>query len=301
MHSKGKGFEWAWKPADTRVGFERLLGELQFELWIGDAAEIRTKRVRKQKTDRQDAQLLLRLRIEDRVLGTIPDTADIVRDGDFPLITEILKGGAANPRKASVAARSDGVRLFHINRYVHPRMDAALEVMLAFREPGNFKLTALQNSCPSHGDARKSGFAFGDSGLSSIKPLDKTAAEFLYLGESVWLAPLIHHSKDGSLVDMDGIGLKVPLRIRFPVHGLLNQVVERGLISQSDVLAEISSQHRIEGRWIAFVQRDNLSDSWWICGHGLGMCLPLRKDVGCGSCKTDGQADDKKPAEKVVH
>ena len=42
--------------------FERLLSELQFELWIGDAAEIRTKRVRKQKTDRQDAQLILRLR-----------------------------------------------------------------------------------------------------------------------------------------------------------------------------------------------------------------------------------------------
>jgi transposase len=46
--------------------FERLLNELQFELWIGDAAEIRTKRVRKQKTDRQDAQLLLRLLLEDR-------------------------------------------------------------------------------------------------------------------------------------------------------------------------------------------------------------------------------------------
>ena len=46
--------------------FERLLRELQFELWIGDAAEIRTKRVRKQKTDRQDAQLLLRLMLEDR-------------------------------------------------------------------------------------------------------------------------------------------------------------------------------------------------------------------------------------------
>ena len=26
--------------------FERLVAELQFELWIGDAAEIRTKRVR---------------------------------------------------------------------------------------------------------------------------------------------------------------------------------------------------------------------------------------------------------------
>src|SRR3982074_357038 len=46
--------------------FERLVTELQFELWIGDAAEIRTKRVRKQKTDRQDAQLILRLLVEDR-------------------------------------------------------------------------------------------------------------------------------------------------------------------------------------------------------------------------------------------
>src|SRR3989454_637372 len=46
--------------------FERLLAELQIELLIGDAAEIRTKRVRKQKTDRQDAQLILRLLLEDR-------------------------------------------------------------------------------------------------------------------------------------------------------------------------------------------------------------------------------------------
>ena len=46
--------------------FERLLAELNFELWIGDAAKIRTKRVRKQKTDRQDAQLILKLMLEDR-------------------------------------------------------------------------------------------------------------------------------------------------------------------------------------------------------------------------------------------
>ena len=46
--------------------FERVLNDLQLELWIGDAAEIRTKRVRKQKTDRQDAQLLLRLMVEER-------------------------------------------------------------------------------------------------------------------------------------------------------------------------------------------------------------------------------------------
>jgi transposase len=45
--------------------FERLVSELQFELWIGDAAEISAKRVRKQKTDRQDAQLILRLLLRD--------------------------------------------------------------------------------------------------------------------------------------------------------------------------------------------------------------------------------------------
>jgi transposase len=45
--------------------FERLLGELKLDLWIGDAAEIRAKRVRKQKTDRQDAQLILKLMLKD--------------------------------------------------------------------------------------------------------------------------------------------------------------------------------------------------------------------------------------------
>jgi transposase len=46
--------------------FERLLAELGIEVWIGDAAEIKRKRVRKQKTDRQDAQLLLTLLLENR-------------------------------------------------------------------------------------------------------------------------------------------------------------------------------------------------------------------------------------------
>jgi transposase len=46
--------------------FERLLGDLNIELWIGDAAEIRAKRVRKKKTNREDARLILRLLLEDR-------------------------------------------------------------------------------------------------------------------------------------------------------------------------------------------------------------------------------------------
>jgi transposase len=74
------------KERSVRVGmeasgharwFERLLTDLQFELWIGDAAEIRTKRVRKQKTDRQDAQLLVKLLMEDRFPRIwVPDAAN---------------------------------------------------------------------------------------------------------------------------------------------------------------------------------------------------------------------------------
>jgi transposase len=45
--------------------FERLLAELGLELWVGDAAEIQSKRGRKQKTDRQDAQHILKLMLKD--------------------------------------------------------------------------------------------------------------------------------------------------------------------------------------------------------------------------------------------
>jgi transposase len=44
--------------------FERLLAELNFELWVGDPAEIRAKRVRKQRNDRFDAQHILKLMLE---------------------------------------------------------------------------------------------------------------------------------------------------------------------------------------------------------------------------------------------
>ena len=60
--------------------FERLLAELGIEVWIGDAAKIKTKRVRKQKTDRNDAQLLLTLLIENnfpRVWVPSPENRDL--------------------------------------------------------------------------------------------------------------------------------------------------------------------------------------------------------------------------------
>jgi transposase len=66
--------ELAARGVSVRVGmeatgysrwFERLLAALGIELWMGDAAEIKTKRVRKQKTDRNDAHLLLKLLLEN--------------------------------------------------------------------------------------------------------------------------------------------------------------------------------------------------------------------------------------------
>lgn len=46
--------------------FESLLAELGIELWFGDAAKIRASVVRKQKTDRRDAEHLLELLRENR-------------------------------------------------------------------------------------------------------------------------------------------------------------------------------------------------------------------------------------------
>jgi transposase len=70
---------YAQFPRGTVVGieatfpvywFERLMGELGHELWVGDAARIRASDVRYQKTDDRDAELLL----------------DLLRTGRFPRI-----------------------------------------------------------------------------------------------------------------------------------------------------------------------------------------------------------------------
>jgi transposase len=46
--------------------FQRMLAEQRHELWVGDAAEIRARMVRKQKTDKRDAAHLLSLLLENR-------------------------------------------------------------------------------------------------------------------------------------------------------------------------------------------------------------------------------------------
>src|ERR1700722_19953249 len=92
-HSEGEAEKFyrglATRGVSVRVGmeatgysrwFERLLAELGVELWIGDAAEIKSKRVRKQKTDREDARLLLRLLQEKnfpRIWVPSPENRDL--------------------------------------------------------------------------------------------------------------------------------------------------------------------------------------------------------------------------------
>jgi len=46
--------------------FRRLLQECGHQLWIGDAARIRAAETRQQKTDRRDAELILKLMLDER-------------------------------------------------------------------------------------------------------------------------------------------------------------------------------------------------------------------------------------------
>jgi transposase len=63
--TQGKKVRVGMEASGHARWFERLLGELHIELWVGDAAVIRAKRGRKAKTDRQDAQHILNLLLKD--------------------------------------------------------------------------------------------------------------------------------------------------------------------------------------------------------------------------------------------
>jgi transposase len=80
LRQRGVGVRVGMEATGYSRRFERLLAESGIEVWIGDAAKIKTKRVRKQKTDRNDAQLLLKLLLEDnfpRVWVPGPENRDL--------------------------------------------------------------------------------------------------------------------------------------------------------------------------------------------------------------------------------
>ena len=61
------------------IGIDYHPSFLGFELWIGDAAEIKTKRVRKQKTDREDARLLESNRVNCMGIDSLGNRVHMVR------------------------------------------------------------------------------------------------------------------------------------------------------------------------------------------------------------------------------
>jgi transposase len=54
------------EASGNTLWFERLLTDLGYQMRMGDASRIRAMEVRKQKTDRRDAELLLKLLVEER-------------------------------------------------------------------------------------------------------------------------------------------------------------------------------------------------------------------------------------------
>ena len=79
LHSNGEAEKFyrglKLRGVSVRVGMEatgharwceRMLAELNQELWVGDPAQIRATRVRRQKTDRRDADHVLKLMWENR-------------------------------------------------------------------------------------------------------------------------------------------------------------------------------------------------------------------------------------------
>jgi Transposase and inactivated derivatives len=80
LHERGICVRVGMEATGFSRWFERLLAELGMELWIGDPAEIKAKRVKKQKTDREDARLLLRLMRENnfpRIWIPSPENRDL--------------------------------------------------------------------------------------------------------------------------------------------------------------------------------------------------------------------------------
>ena len=77
---KGKQVRVGIEATGHSRWFERLLGELNFEVWIGDPAQIRAKQVRKQKNDRRDADHILKLMLKDdfpRIWAPTPENRDL--------------------------------------------------------------------------------------------------------------------------------------------------------------------------------------------------------------------------------
>src|SRR5579864_1222652 len=96
-------------------------------------------------------------------------------------------------------------------------MNAALEIVSAFRQACHQRGAALKDSSSGHsytrGCAVEAGSALGCRRLAVVEAGDEPAAELLYLGEGVRLYALIDHREDGPFFHAECVRLEVPLWI----------------------------------------------------------------------------------------
>jgi hypothetical protein len=151
---------------------------------------------------------------------------------------------------------SSGTASFHHDCRAHPRMDAALKVMSAFRQTRDLELAALKDARSCHREFRKTASALGNYFLSwSIEPGYKAATELCNLGEGVRLTALVDGVNGGSFLDCECVRFEVPVRVWCSSRRFRKQLGERCGCSQRDVPAEIRPDRAwgIEGGRITFV------------------------------------------------
>src|SRR6266480_5629428 len=121
----------------------------------------------------------------------------------------MLSSQSAAPRDL---LRSLAAVLLYVDRHAHPRMNAALKVMLSLRQTRNLELAALQDPGLGHIEIAEAAGTFGNRFLSSIEIVNEAATELLHLGEGVRLTTLIAYDQRSSFLDFDNVRFEVPVR-----------------------------------------------------------------------------------------
>ena len=180
-HEQGEArrFYQALQGQKVRVGieavgnsqwFEQMLAEMGHELWIGDAAQIRRLVVRKQKTDRRDAQHILDLLVDGRFpklwvpTQRDPRCAAVVAapaeaGGNAHAGEESVAAPGAEPGRAAETASVEQTRPPGARAVAAARMDGAASQ----RSAGDAGPTGTASGGTRHGGARGSRAAAGSA------------------------------------------------------------------------------------------------------------------------------------------
>src|ERR1700693_3771131 len=122
--------------------FERLLAELGIELWLGDAARVRAGVVRKQKTDRRDAEHLLNLLRENRFPRIWVPSLE-VRDVRQLLVHRHKQVQARTRTKNQLQDMAPDAEIVELDRRVPEEARQRPEAVRLMTHPGVGSVTAL--------------------------------------------------------------------------------------------------------------------------------------------------------------